>query len=65
MIMGRIIWGIVMFIIMIATNSTFTLALFIAGAFTNAVPGIIIHIVIIPFIVILFKKAGIINGKDN
>ena len=42
-----------------------TFALFVAGAFTNAIPGIIIHIVIIPFIVIMFKKAGIINEKDN
>ncbi|MBE6008096.1 MAG: ECF transporter S component [Lachnospiraceae bacterium] len=65
MILGRIIWGVVMFMLTIAAGSTFTFALFVAGAFTNAIPGIIIHIVIIPFIVIMFKKAGIINEKDN
>ncbi len=65
MIIGRIIWGITMLVLTTASGSHFTLALFVAGAFTNAIPGIIIHIVIVPLAVTLFRKAGAINEYNN
>lgn len=39
----------------------FTWAAFVAGAFVNAVPGIIVHILLIPVIVMALKKAGLIH----
>ena len=48
MITGSVVWGIVMWILMGATGGSFTWAAFIAGALTNAIPGIILHIAIIP-----------------
>ena len=65
MIAGRIVWGIVMFALTVAGAAKFTFALFIAGAFTNAIPGIIIHIAVVPILVILFKKAGLLNDYNN
>jgi len=50
MIVGRMVWGIVMWIIMGATGGSFTWAAFVAGALTNAIPGIILHVAIIPLI---------------
>ena len=64
MLIGRIIWGIAMFVCMCANGGSFTLAAFIAGAFTNALPGIIIQIVLIPVIVMLTdsKKISRLRG---
>lgn len=61
MVAGRIVWGIAMVIISGVTDSAFTWSLFLAGAFVNAVPGIIVHILVIPLLVIALKKADIIN----
>ena len=35
------------------------MALFIAGAVTNAVPGIVLHIVLIPILVMAMNRAGL------
>ena len=40
-------------------GSAFTWAAFMAGAFVNAVPGIIVHIILIPIIVLALRKAGL------
>jgi len=57
MILGRGVWGCAMFIISGITQNTFTFSAFIAGAFTNAVPGIICHILLIPPIVMALRRA--------
>ena len=61
MLSGRIVWGVAMVIISGVTGSAFTWSLFLAGAFVNAVPGIIVHILLIPLIVLALKKAGIMD----
>ena len=48
MILGRIVWGIAMVVISGVSGSAFTWSAFMAGALLNAVPGIILHIVLIP-----------------
>ena len=57
MLAGRIVWGIVRAVLSGASGSAFTWAAFMAGAFTQAVPGIILHIVLIPLIVLALQKA--------
>jgi thiamine transporter ThiT len=59
MLVGRIIWGIAMYMILTSQSGSFTFAAFIAGAFTNAVPGIALHIILIPLIVFALEKAGL------
>ena len=61
MLAGRIVWGVVMAVISSVTGSAFTWAAFLAGAFINAVPGIVVHILLIPVAVIALKKAGLIK----
>lgn len=61
MILGRIIWGAAMLVISGVTGSAFTWAAFAAGAFLNAIPGIIVHILLIPVIVMALRKAKIIG----
>lgn len=56
MIIGRLIWGLVTFICISASGGAFTFSAFLAGAVVNAIPGIIVQIVVIPVIVILLRK---------
>lgn len=61
MIAGRIVWGIARLIIAGVTQTQFTWELFISGALLTAIPGIILHIILIPIIVIALKKAKLIS----
>ena len=61
MLAGRVIWGVVRVALSGVAGEPFTWAAFMAGAFVNAVPGIIIHILLIPGIVIALRKAGFIH----
>ncbi|MBR6184864.1 MAG: ECF transporter S component [Clostridia bacterium] len=65
MILGRLVWGLVRLILAGLTGSEFTMALFLAGAFSDAVPGIILHIVLIPVLVIAMDRAGLSLNRKN
>ena len=56
MIMGRLVWGLVMFMCMGFDVSAFGFQAFLAGAVLNAVPGIVLQIVLIPIVVITLEK---------
>jgi riboflavin transporter FmnP len=57
MLAGRIVWGIVRVVLSGVSGAAFTWAAFMTGAFTQAIPGIILHIVLIPVIVLALQKA--------
>ena len=59
MIAGRIAWGAVRVVLAGLSGSSFTWALFLAGAITNAIPGIILQLVLIPILVIAMERAGL------
>ena len=59
MIAGRLVWGGVHLILSGLIHSEFTPALFLAGAVTNALPGIIMHLALIPAVVAVMEKAGL------
>ena len=59
MIAGRVVWGIARLLLAGLSGSSFTWALFIAGAVTNAIPGILLHLVLIPALVIVMERAGL------
>lgn len=61
MIVGRVVWGVVQVIILGLSGSPFTWAAFWAGAIANAIPGIIVQLVLIPLLVMALKKARIIQ----
>ena len=64
MLVGRIIWGAAMFICMGINGGSFTFAAFIAGAVTNAIPGIIVQIILIPILVMLLDNPQILKFRD-
>lgn len=61
MIAGRIVWGIVRVLLSGASGASFTWAMFLSGAITTAIPGIILQIVLIPLLVLALQKAKIIK----
>ncbi len=57
MLAGRAVWGVVSyFIYNLLTEKAFTWEIFAGGAFLQAIPGIILQLVIIPPIVTILKK---------
>ena len=56
---GRIAWGAVRVVLAGLSGSSFSWALFLAGAFTNAIPGIILQLVLIPVLVAAMERAGL------
>ena len=58
MLTGRIVWGATMFLLVGMQGGNFGFAAFLAGAFTNAIPGILLQILLIPVLVMLMEKHG-------
>ncbi len=56
MLAGRVCWGIVRVILTGAGKYAFTWQAFMAGAFLNAIPGIVLQIIIVPLVVFAVEK---------
>lgn len=56
MLIGRAVFGLAMFALLGLSGGSYTLQAFLAGAFIKAWPGIILHILIIPPIVMAVEK---------
>lgn len=64
MIIGRIVGGIAKFALLGFNTEKMTLAIFFASYFTGTLPGIILHLALIPPIVWALKKAKLLlNGS--
>ena len=63
MIAGRVVWGIVRLILAGLSGNSFTWALFLSGAVTTAIPGIILHIALIPILVMVLERTGVSLNK--
>ena len=59
MLSGRIVWGLAMYVCTGISGADFGLAAFVAGAFTNAIPGIIVQLVVIPVLVMVLESPKI------
>ena len=57
MVGGRLVWGAARFVLAGLAGSEFPFSAFLAGAVLNAVPGIILHIVLIPVLVLVLERA--------
>lgn len=55
-LIGRIIWGISKIILLGVNGKAFTLTMFISSGFIDALPGIILQLLLIPTIIMIIKK---------
>lgn len=63
MVAGRIVWGVTQVILLGLSGSAFTYEAFIAGAFLNAIPGIILQLVLIPIVMVALDRAKLVTFK--
>lgn len=63
MILGRIVWGIAMLVLLGLRGGSFTWQAFIAGAFTTAIPGIILQLILIPIIMLALHRTGAVHAR--
>ena len=62
MLIGRAVYGAVNAVILSRGDSPFTWSAFLSGAFVNALPGILVQLVLIPTLVTLAKKWKYLKG---
>lgn len=62
MVAGRLVWGLAMKICLGVKGGAFGMTAFLSGAVLNAVPGIVIQIVVVPIVVMLLERFDI-SGK--
>lgn len=53
---GRIVWGAVSFFLYTLGGKAFSFEIFMAGAFVNALPGILLQLVLIPLVVLAYQR---------
>ena len=59
MFAGRAVWGLAEVALLGMTGKAFTRQMFLAGAFFNAVPGILLQLILIPSVMLALHRTGI------
>ena len=65
MTVGRLVWGGAMFVFVGARGGEFPFSAFLAGAVTNAVPGILLQLVLIPVLVVLIENPRVLKPETR
>ncbi len=60
MLAGRIVWAFAEVILLGIGGNIFTWKMFAAGAFLNAIPGIIVQLTLIPIIMVTLRRAKVV-----
>lgn len=61
MLLGRIIAGAVNVLLYGIKGNGYSVQMFMAGMFLNAIPGIILQLVLIPVLIIIFRKSKVME----
>ncbi len=65
MIGGRLVWGIVRVAMLGLMGNAFSWQMFMAGAFLNAVPGIVLQLAIIPALMVALNRTGLVRFRKG
>ena len=65
MVAGRLVWGCVQGLLLGLSGSSFTLQMFLAGSLLNAVPGIVLQLVLIPAVMAALDRTGLVPYRQN
>lgn len=65
MLAGRAVWGVTEVILLGLSGDSFTWQAFFAGAFLNAVPGVILQLILIPAIMLALHRTGLVPFKRH
>ena len=64
MIAGRLIWGAVRFIMLGLQNTGFSIKIFWTVALVNAIPGMILQLILIPAVLITLQKTKLLPFRE-
>ena len=65
MLAGRAVWGVAEVILLGLGGNTFTWQAFMAGAFLNAIPGIILQLILIPAVMVALNRTGLVPFRKE
>lgn len=65
MVAGRVVWGAMQFLLLSINGKAFTFQAFLTGALLNAIPGIIVQLILIPAIMVALHKTGMVKFKKQ
>jgi len=67
MIIGRVVYGIVMFILLVGLGlvegRTYGFAAWWSGVVATSIPGIVLQLILIPIVVVVLEKAGFMRKR--
>lgn len=65
MLAGRVVWGIVMLFLLGIGADGFTFEAFIAGSFLNAIPGILLQLIVIPTVMLALDRTHLVPFRNS
>ena len=60
MVAGRVVWGLVEIPLLGIFADGFTVQAFLAGALLNAIPGILLQLILIPALMVALNRTGLV-----
>ena len=63
MVAGRLVWGVAEVVLLGLGGNAFTAQAFLAGALLNAVPGILVQLILIPAVMAALQKANALEKE--
>ena len=63
MLAGRIVGGIAKALFLLGTGGSYSLAMFVSSYFVGSVPGIILHLILVPAVALTLEKARAIPAR--
>lgn len=65
MLLGRAVWAVVRVVMTSVSGEAFTWKMFMAGAFLNSIPGIVLQLVLIPALVAALNRIGVVTYETK
>ena len=63
MLAGRLVWGVAEICLLGIGGAGFSWQMFMAGALLNAIPGIILQLILLPSIMVALYRTGLVPFK--
>lgn len=63
MLAGRVVGGIASALFYLGNSSAYSFELFVTSYFVTALPGIVLHLVVVPTLAVVLAKAGVIPTR--
>ena len=63
MLLGRIVGGVAKALFYLGQGNAFGIGAWVSGYFVTAAPGIALHLALIPVLVVVLEKAGVISKR--